>query len=183
MKSETTKLVIFDADGTLRRCTVPGQPCPNKDGEWELMPGVKERLANTAAARFAVVSNQGGVGLGHMAEDTAVRLLTEMCDAAFPRGKGKLVHLLWCPHAPKAGCRCRKPSPLLLYQAMIEADALPSETMYIGDMESDREAAQRAGVPFAWAWQFFGWERPEPTEREKEAYRCLMDGPQPGYGA
>lgn len=33
----TKKLIIFDADGTLRRCTVPGQPCPNKDGEWELM--------------------------------------------------------------------------------------------------------------------------------------------------
>lgn len=68
-----------------------------------------------------------------------------------------------CPHAPKAGCFCRKPHPYLLYKSMKTARAAPSETLYVGDMDSDREAAQRAGVDFLWAWEFFGWE---PVERQ-----------------
>jgi len=36
MDLEKKKLVIFDADGTLRRCTVPGQPCPNTPNDLTL---------------------------------------------------------------------------------------------------------------------------------------------------
>ena len=32
------RLVVFDADGTLRRTTVPGQPCPRASDQWELLP-------------------------------------------------------------------------------------------------------------------------------------------------
>jgi len=39
------RLIIFDADGTLRCCTVPGQVCPNADNQWELLPNVKEKLS------------------------------------------------------------------------------------------------------------------------------------------
>ena len=62
------KLIIFDVDGTLRRCLAPGQVCPNAPDQWELMPNVKETLAeikwglpdcgNTA---FGIASNQAGV--------------------------------------------------------------------------------------------------------------------------
>jgi histidinol phosphatase-like enzyme len=77
MKRERpVKLYIFDADGTLRGCTVPGQPCPNRPGEWELLPGVRERLARIgwderAGPHFAVATNQGGVGLGYFTEREA----------------------------------------------------------------------------------------------------------------
>lgn len=160
------KLIIFDADGTLRRCTVPGQPCPNRDGEWELMPGVREKLGVLNRGHVAIVSNQGGVGLGMMTNKMAVSLLEDLAHAVFSEEQVKYCQIYICPHAPKAGCRCRKPSPLMLYQAMERAGwgggCLPSETLYVGDMESDREAAQRAGVAFAWAWDFFGW--PEPAD-------------------
>ena len=67
LKGRPIKLYIFDADGTLRRTTVEGLPCPNKPGDWELMPGVRGRLAEIARAasgggvHFGVASNQGGV--------------------------------------------------------------------------------------------------------------------------
>jgi histidinol phosphatase-like enzyme len=55
------RLYVFDADGTLRRTTVPGLPCPNRPGEWELIPGVRERLARIGwgqgGARFGVATN------------------------------------------------------------------------------------------------------------------------------
>jgi phosphoglycolate phosphatase-like HAD superfamily hydrolase len=34
----------------------------------------------------------------------------------------------------------------------------PEETIFIGDMETDRQAAEAAGVKFIWAWEFFGRE-------------------------
>lgn len=155
------RLIIFDADGTLRRCTVPGQPCPNRDGEWELMPGVRERIAVLpATVHFGIVSNQGGVGLGLMSDADASRMLIELADQALGRGRAAVS---FCPHAPKADCLCRKPHPLMLYNVMGMLDVRPSETLYVGDMVSDKEAAQRAGVAFAWAWEFFGWPRPAET--------------------
>ena len=32
------------------------------------------------------------------------------------------------------------------------------ETLFVGDMERDCEAARRAGIRFEWAWDFFGWD-------------------------
>jgi D-glycero-D-manno-heptose 1,7-bisphosphate phosphatase len=49
--SENIKLIIFDMDGTLRRTTVEGKPCPHAPGEWELLPGVREKFAGIARAQ------------------------------------------------------------------------------------------------------------------------------------
>ena len=155
------KLYIFDADGTLRRSTVPGQPCPNRPGEWALLPGVKERLAQIdwgppGKARFAVASNQGGVGLGYLPRAVAYRMLCETAREALgcvpPPGAVEM-----CPHAPRAGCVCRKPEPGMLLRLMRRFGARPEETLFVGDMERDEEAARRAGVSFAWAHDFFNW--------------------------
>lgn len=180
---QPARLIIFDADGTLRRCTVPGQPCPNKDGEWEVIPGVRERIAGLPeCTRFAIVSNQGGVGMGMIPRDVAWQMLLELGDQTM-KGQG-VVYM--CPHAPKHGCTCRKPSPYMLLIAMTDTETLPRETLYVGDMESDREAAQRAGVAFAWACEFFGWDEPclgkaQELQRKRAAGECELHGPQPGY--
>ena len=60
-------LLICDADGTLRRCTVPGQPCPNKNSEWEVIEEARDWLSQIDFATeyyFTIASNQGGVSLG-----------------------------------------------------------------------------------------------------------------------
>ncbi|HZI18926.1 MAG TPA: HAD-IIIA family hydrolase [Pyrinomonadaceae bacterium] len=158
------KLYIFDADGTLRRSTVPGQPCPNGPGQWELIPGVRERLARIewgdGRARFGVATNQGGIGLGYLTIETARAMLVEMVEQAFgvapPVGSIEI-----CPHAPHLGCACRKPRPGMLRSLMHRFKATRAETLFVGDMDRDREAARRAGVRFSWAYEFFG--RPGPA--------------------
>jgi len=154
------RLYVFDADGTLRRTTVPGLPCPNRPGQWELIPGVRERLAQIdwgeGGARFGVASNQGGVGVGYMKLSTARLLLADMVVAAFgvppPPGSIEI-----CPHAPYVGCPCRKPEPLMLQRLMRRFGATPDSTLFVGDMDRDEEAARRAGTRFMWAHEFFGW--------------------------
>lgn len=49
----------------------------------------------------------------------------------------------------------RKPAPGMLLAVCATLDVLPSQAMYVGDAESDAEAAERAGVTFAWADAFF----------------------------
>lgn len=158
-RDKPLKLYIFDADGTLRRTTVEGQPCPNKPGEWELIPGVKERLAEidwgAGGARFGVASNQGGVGVGHMTFAAAYELLAEMVVAAFGVETPPAGSIEICPHAPHATCACRKPKPLMLLRLMHRFGAPRDETLFVGDMDRDEEAARRARVQFMWAHEFF----------------------------
>ncbi|HEX8293096.1 MAG TPA: HAD-IIIA family hydrolase [Pyrinomonadaceae bacterium] len=152
------KLYIFDADGTLRRTTVPGLPCPNRPGEWELIPGVRERLAEIdwGRARFGVASNQGGVGLGYLSHAAARRLLEEMVVEAFGVAKPPPGSVELCPHAPHTGCPCRKPGPGMLLRLMRRFGVGPGETLFVGDMDKDEGAARAAGTRFMWAHEFFG---------------------------
>lgn len=152
------KLIIFDADGTLRRSTVDGQVCPNKPGEWELLPNVKDvcRLIQRERPEIAlaIASNQGGVALGYLDHVTALRMLYDTAREAF----GPSWPVFMCPHAPDAGCACRKPRPGLLLDAMALWDIPEDRVLYVGDMPSDHDAAISAGVRFVWAKDFFGWE-------------------------
>ena len=163
------KLYIFDADGTLRRSTIPDQPCPNRPGDWELIPGVKERLAaidwRPEAVRFGIATNQGGIGLGYLTLAAARQLLADMVIEAFgqppPAGSIEI-----CPHAPHANCSCRKPKPEMLLRLMHRFRARRNETLFVGDMDRDEEAARRAGIHFMWAHEFFGWKQQPASQAE-----------------
>lgn len=151
------RLIIFDADGTLRRCTVEGQPCPNKPGEWALMPNVKEKLAefDWVTMALGIASNQAGIAYGYLTEEVAFQLLKDMVVEAtgcFP----PIGSIRICPHAVEDGCRCRKPKAWMLQELMALWVMPPSGTLYVGDMESDRLAAEAARVDFMWASEFFG---------------------------
>lgn len=158
MRVKDYELIIFDADGTLRRCTVEGQPCPNKPGEWELIPGVKERLGQidwgVSGTWLGIASNQAGVACGFLDEQVAYQMLDDMVVEATgrwpPTGCVQL-----CPHAVEGDCLCRKPKPLMLERVMRQWNVEPSWTLFVGDMESDRAAAIAAEVDFMWAKDFF----------------------------
>ncbi len=158
------KLVIFDADGTLRRCTVANQPCPNKEGEWELIAGVKEHLATIPwkerGIRIGIASNQAGIAAGFMDAETAKDLLDEMFEAAFGFAP-RVDLLLFCEHAPTTPCNCRKPKPGMIDCIRFEGRASRQRTLFVGDLESDEQAARNAGVDFQWAWEFFGKTKEE----------------------
>ena len=159
------KLIIFDADGTLRRCTVEGQPCPDAPGEWELIPGVKEMLSGIkwglpteGGVGYGIASNQGGVERGYLSAAMAYSLLRDMAVEVWGTDPGK-DKIEFCPHSPDGGCPCRKPEPLMIQRLMERWGVKPEETLFVGDMETDREAAEKAGVDFKWAKEFFGWEQ------------------------
>lgn len=157
------KLYVFDADETLRHTIVPGRPCPYAPGEWVLKPHVRERLAaipfGPEGPFLGVASNQDRVGWGHFSEAMARRLLEDMVDAATGGLPGARVEL--CPHVEGDGCACRKPRPGMLLRLLEHFRVAPHEAIFVGDTEADRQAAEAAGMHFAWAWDFFDPRGPE----------------------
>ncbi|MCK5785343.1 MAG: HAD-IIIA family hydrolase [Candidatus Sabulitectum sp.] len=161
----TYKLIIFDADGTLRYCTVPGQPCPNREGEWLLFPDVIEKLASFNWASpggkdgvgYGIASNQGGVGSGYFAEETAMSLLQDTFREAF--GFSPVEGTIeMCPHLPYSGCTCRKPAPEMLNRLMKLYGVSANSVLYVGDRDDDKNAAKNAGCDFQWVSEFFNRE-------------------------
>jgi D-glycero-D-manno-heptose 1,7-bisphosphate phosphatase len=153
-------LVIFDADDTLRRSTVPGKPCPHAPDEWELMPGVRETLSKVPwgtprAPRLGFASNQDQVSYGHLSLAMARRLLRDLARAATGITPDEPA-LQLCPHALHTRCDCRKPEPGMLLRIMQHYQIPPEATVFVGNSAADQESAKRAGVCFISAQRLFG---------------------------
>ena len=153
------RVLVFDADGTLRWTTVPGQPCPKRPGEWRLLPGVRERLSvldwGPEGHRLGIASNQDGVSLGDLSREMAERLLRDTVEAAIGFvPETTAIEMCTCTAAD--GCPNHKPAPGMLTRILDRFGAAPAEALYVGDLEIDREAARRAGIAFEWARDFFG---------------------------
>ncbi len=157
------KLIIFDADGTLRYCTVEKQPCPNKDGEWALFPDVVQKLSSfnwvppgdKSGVGYGIASNQGGVGSGYFSENMAMSLLEDTFRAAFGFSPAEDT-VKMCPHIPYSGCSCRKPAPGMLEELMKLYKVTPEQVLFVGDRDDDMNAASNAGCDFQWISEFFG---------------------------
>lgn len=158
------RILLFDADGTLRECTIPGQPCPNQAGEWILKDNVQSILSrfDWNLTGISVISNQGGVGLGYLTLETAYQLIADAIQLATSRFP-PVGSIFICPHEPSVRCDCRKPHPMMLLDAArywLDKGAGTSirQCLYVGDMDSDLEAAVAADIDFIWAKDFFRWD-------------------------
>ena len=159
MSLRDIKLFIFDADGTLRRSTVPDQPNPHKEGEWELLPNVKEKLQKILSRRsdiaLAIASNQGGIELGYLSKKKSRKLLNdlywELTGKRAPKGMIQL-----CPDYKRTS-DCRKPKPGMLLKIMKQAGVPREQTVFVGNSEDDKLTAENAGTRFMWAKNFFEW--------------------------
>ena len=145
-------LVIFDADDTLRHTLVPGRPCPRAPDEWALLPGVAEVLRGIpwmtpGGPRLGLASNQDQIGYGLLDQRTARRLLKDLALAATGTvPPGAAIQL--CPHRLEVGCECRKPAPGMLRRIVAHYGVDPSRTLFVGNSDTDRAAARRAGVEY-----------------------------------
>jgi D-glycero-D-manno-heptose 1,7-bisphosphate phosphatase len=155
-------LYIFDKDNTLVTKRGGGDPpIPNHVDEQVALPGVVEKCAELRAQGhvLAVASNQGGVAWGFLTNEDADALMRHAADLI---GAQTWQH---CPHHPKAKsltlgreCLCRKPQPGMLLAIMVRLNFDADDTIYIGDMDTDKQAAEAAGVQFVWAKDFFEWK-------------------------
>jgi len=131
--------VLLDRDGTL----VVDVPYNGDPDRVRPMPGAREALDRLRAAgvRLAVVSNQSGIGRGILTETQVAAVNHRIEDLLGPLGPW-----LVCPHAPDAGCDCRKPAPGLVLAAARRLGVEPERCAVVGDIGADVEAARAAGA-------------------------------------
>lgn len=112
----------------------------------ELLPGAADALRRLRQAGYVLVlvTNQSGIGRGlyTRADFAAVqaRLEQVLADAGVA-----FDGVYFCPHAPEAGCACRKPGLALFLQAAAELDLDLAASVFIGDRLRDVEPAARLG--------------------------------------
>jgi HAD superfamily hydrolase (TIGR01662 family) len=133
------RAVLFDRDGTLIE-DVPYLADPERVRP---MPGARRTLNQLRRRGVAVgvVSNQSGVARGLINPDELAQVKARVESLLGPFDTWQV-----CPHAPDAGCSCRKPEPGLVMAAARELGIAPDECLMIGDIGSDVDAALAAGA-------------------------------------
>jgi len=142
------KVVLLDRDGVLNRKPTLARYVRTPE-EFEWMTGAAEAVARLNAAGYIVlvITNQAGVARGIMSRE-AVDQIHDRIRRDLKAVNGRIDAFYVCPHAPDAGCACRKPKPGLILQAQAEHGFDLTKTLFIGDDPRDEQAAQSAGCLF-----------------------------------
>ena len=146
------KALFLDLDDTVRTSKT-GKP-PNEPSDQVLMPNRKKIIHDYKKKGYKIiaVTNQGGIGLGYLTKEQCQACLydiNEKLDMAFDL-------MLFAPHKPDDEHYDTKPNPGMLLKARHKYNINMKDSIMVGDRDSDKLAAERAGVPFKWAKDFFG---------------------------
>jgi D-glycero-D-manno-heptose 1,7-bisphosphate phosphatase len=144
------KALFLDRDGIVNvdKCYV------GHIADFEFMPGIFDalRIAQKQNYLLFIITNQSGIARGYYTEDDFLRLTTWMI-GEFRKEDVEITKVYHCPFhvdgvIPQftGESQMRKPNPGMLLLAQQEYDLVLSESIMIGDKESDIEAGERAGV-------------------------------------
>jgi len=138
-----SRYVLLDRDGTLVR----DDGYTHRVEDYELLDGVVDGLHTLARAgyRFAIVTNQSGIGRGYYGVDDFERF-QEHLSRDLAREGIAIDATFHCPHVPEAGCACRKPAAGMILRATAMLDIDVASSWMIGDSERDVGFAIAAGL-------------------------------------
>lgn len=141
---------FLDRDGVLNR----DSGFVYKPEHFFWLEGAKEsvRFLNEQGYLVLVVTNQSGVAQGFY-EERDVRALHDWMNSELGKAGGRVDGFYYCPHHPQGSrdeyrkiCRCRKPAPGLLHQAIRDWPIDTARSFLIGDNERDLKAGEAAGI-------------------------------------
>lgn len=162
--------LCLDLDGTVRY-SLNGKFI-NKPEDIALFPDVEAKIWQYRNEGYLIfgITNQGGVAYGYKTPQDNDAEIDKTCSLF---GQNPFHIIKSCLHHPKGSHEpynhrslLRKPDVGML--ALCEVDAWEAgfivdwdNSIFVGDRPEDMECAERAGIEFQWAWQFFGRSKPE----------------------
>jgi len=126
----------------------------NHVSRYRLYPWSAEaiRRINQAGLAAVVVTNQAGVARGYFPEELIQQVNAKMVEELAAAG-AKLDGVYYCAHHPEVGappfrrrCRCRKPLPGMIEQAVKDLDLELAGSVVVGDRYLEVEMAHRLGL-------------------------------------
>lgn len=140
------KAAFFDRDGTININF--GHVYRIED--LHFVPGTPEiiRQYNDQGIPVIVITNQAGIAKGYYTE-AAMHQFNEYLNEQLKAQYGAHIDAFYfCPHHPDftGRCECRKPEPGMFFRAAKEWNISLKDSVMYGDKESDRLAAEKAGL-------------------------------------
>lgn len=148
--SEVKPAVFFDRDGVLN--VEKNYLHKSEDFAWQ--PEAPEAIAWLKSQGYLVivVTNQSGIARGYY-EETDMHALHDHMQVLLQKHNAAIDAFYYCPHLPNGKvavyakeCRCRKPGPGMIEQALAEYAIDRSRSFLVGDKVSDVQAAEAAGI-------------------------------------
>lgn len=140
---KSSRFVLLDRDGVIN---IDRSDYVKSLLECQLIPDAAAAIAllNKLGFRVLVISNQACIGRG-IVSAARLRQINQHLAALVFDGGGIIEAFFVCPHAPEAGCQCRKPAPGLIDQAQQHYGFETVNTAFVGDSRRDVDAAFAAG--------------------------------------
>uniref|UniRef100_B8HUW0 Polynucleotide kinase 3 phosphatase central region n=1 Tax=Cyanothece sp. (strain PCC 7425 / ATCC 29141) TaxID=395961 RepID=B8HUW0_CYAP4 len=164
---------MLDLDGTLRE-PLSGKPYIQHPQDQRIISGVEVALQFYSDWSRVGITNQAGVAAGFKSlrqciqeQQYTLQLLPSLQEIYFcPDFEGRQCYRV-TPQTVQNHTQTRwfrqyrKPHPGMLLLAMVRHNHLADNCLYVGDRPEDAEAAQRAGVPFQWSWEWMARHQAE----------------------
>ena len=137
------KAIFLDRDGVINKTFIKNDLpfSPPSFNELKILTGVKESIFRLQKLNFIclVVTNQPDVSRGKIKKKTVIKMNNYLKDEI------KLDDIFVCYHDDHDNCKCRKPNPGLLLDAVKKWDIDLKKSYMIGDRWRDIEAGKSVG--------------------------------------
>jgi D-glycero-D-manno-heptose 1,7-bisphosphate phosphatase len=144
--NENINIIMLDRDGILNKKMAKREYLA-KFSDYQPIKEIRAELKRLAAQGnyFVIITNQPGIATSEVSEIFLDEFHRVLVHELFLEGIFVLA-IYHCPHHWDDGCKCRKPEPGMLVNAMNDFHINPTKTAFLGDDLRDQQAAQAAGV-------------------------------------
>jgi histidinol-phosphate phosphatase family protein len=146
--STRRKYIFLDRDGVIN--TKPKKGNYVKDlSEFKFKAGTQKALKFLGKKKVDVIiiTNQAGISRGKLSLES-INKIHNYIKKEFEKIGLNLKIIIFCPHHWNDNCKCRKPEAGMFYAAQKLFNIDLTSTPFIGDQISDKEAADKACIPY-----------------------------------
>jgi D-glycero-D-manno-heptose 1,7-bisphosphate phosphatase len=137
------RFALLDRDGTINT-EVDHLAEPD---QLILLPGATAAIRRLRALGLGIVivTNQAQIGRGQLPPEQLGRI-HERLRAMLAEQGAAVDAIIHCPHAPEAGCECRKPRPGMAIEAAARFGFDPARAFVVGDHAGDMGMGRAIGA-------------------------------------
>ena len=139
------KIVFLDRDGVINRFPGKGMYVTRVE-DFHFLPQTLDAVKRLteAGCEIHVVSNQGCVSRGLIADEVLMEMTQKMTDQIKRHG-GHIQKIHYCKHQTSDNCECRKPKIKLFRDVLHGRNIDLREVYFVGDSAEDMKAGKDLG--------------------------------------